>query len=347
MPDRTAALGVTIARAFNHLGPRQDPQFVASGFARRIADIERGRWEPEISVGNLDARRDLTDVRDTVRAYTLILERGTPGPALQRVLRPRDHDPPAARSAARARARAGVTSRSIRRATARTTRRCSLGDPSRLRDELGWTARDSARADARRSARILAQSNVMKVLVTGGTGYLGRAVVRALAARGHELVVFARTAGAQRASRHARSTATSAIAMRSNAPPPAATPSRTPPRSSASGAAGAPTSTTSTSAGCATCWRSHARVRFRASCTPRRSSRSRRAATTAPIEANDYQRTKVAADRVADEAVRDGAPLIRVYPGVVYGPGTFTEGNLVGRLIARSPRAQAAGPRRP
>ena len=55
---------------------------------------------------------------------------------------------------------------------------------------------------------------------------------------------------------------------------------------------------------------------------------------TEPLAANDYQRTKVAADRVADEAVRDGLPLIRVYPGVVYGPGSFTEGNLVGRLIA-------------
>jgi len=57
-------LAVTIARAFNHFGPRQDPYFVASGFARRIADIEHGRWEPQISVGNLDARRDLTDVGD-------------------------------------------------------------------------------------------------------------------------------------------------------------------------------------------------------------------------------------------------------------------------------------------
>jgi GDP-4-dehydro-6-deoxy-D-mannose reductase len=72
-------LTVTIARAFNHFGPRQHPHFVASGFARRIADIEKGRWEPEISVGNLDAQRDLTDVRDTVRAYRLILERGQAG----------------------------------------------------------------------------------------------------------------------------------------------------------------------------------------------------------------------------------------------------------------------------
>ena len=71
--------GARIARPFNHVGPRQDPHFVASGFARRIADIEAGRWAPEISVGNLDARRDLTDVRDTVRAYQLILERGEPG----------------------------------------------------------------------------------------------------------------------------------------------------------------------------------------------------------------------------------------------------------------------------
>ena len=69
---------VMIARAFNHFGPRQDPWFVASGFARRIADIEAGRWAPEIAVGNLESRRDLTDVRDTVRAYRLILERGAP-----------------------------------------------------------------------------------------------------------------------------------------------------------------------------------------------------------------------------------------------------------------------------
>jgi GDP-4-dehydro-6-deoxy-D-mannose reductase len=72
---------VRIARAFNHVGPRQDPFFAASGFARRIADIEAGAWAPEISVGNLDAQRDLTDVRDTVQAYRLIVERGRPGRA--------------------------------------------------------------------------------------------------------------------------------------------------------------------------------------------------------------------------------------------------------------------------
>jgi GDP-4-dehydro-6-deoxy-D-mannose reductase len=70
---------VSIARAFNHFGPRQDSRFAASAFARRIADIEAGRCPAEIPVGNLETRRDLTDVRDTVRAYRLIVERGAPG----------------------------------------------------------------------------------------------------------------------------------------------------------------------------------------------------------------------------------------------------------------------------
>lgn len=77
--DESSAIDVLIARAFNHCGPRQDPAFVASGFARQIADIEKGRRAPEIAVGNLEAERDLTDVRDTVRAYRVIAERGQPG----------------------------------------------------------------------------------------------------------------------------------------------------------------------------------------------------------------------------------------------------------------------------
>jgi GDP-4-dehydro-6-deoxy-D-mannose reductase len=74
-------LTVTVARAFNHVGPRQDPHFAAADWARRIADIERGRWQPEITVGNLDAQRDLTDVRDTVRAYRSIVAHGRAGEA--------------------------------------------------------------------------------------------------------------------------------------------------------------------------------------------------------------------------------------------------------------------------
>lgn len=71
--------GVWIARPFNHFGPRQSPSFMTSGFAQQIAEIEAGHRPPEIAVGNLEAQRDLTDVRDTVRAYTMILERGTDG----------------------------------------------------------------------------------------------------------------------------------------------------------------------------------------------------------------------------------------------------------------------------
>jgi GDP-4-dehydro-6-deoxy-D-mannose reductase len=70
---------VHIARPFNHFGPRQNPTFAGSGFARTVALIEAGQMRPEIQVGNLEPLRDLTDVRDTVRAYQLILERGTPG----------------------------------------------------------------------------------------------------------------------------------------------------------------------------------------------------------------------------------------------------------------------------
>lgn len=74
-------LDVILARPFNHTGPRQRPTFAAPGMARQIALIERGEIEPVIKVGNLDAERDLTDVRDTVRAYALLMQHGTPGTA--------------------------------------------------------------------------------------------------------------------------------------------------------------------------------------------------------------------------------------------------------------------------
>jgi GDP-4-dehydro-6-deoxy-D-mannose reductase len=68
-------------RGFNHEGPRRGPVFVCSDFAKQIADIERGAKAPVIRVGNLDARRDFSDVRDVVRAYWLSLEKGEPGEA--------------------------------------------------------------------------------------------------------------------------------------------------------------------------------------------------------------------------------------------------------------------------
>jgi GDP-4-dehydro-6-deoxy-D-mannose reductase len=68
-----------VARPFNHFGPGQASSFVSAAFARQIAEIEAGLLPPVIRVGNLKARRDLTDVRDTVRAYRAIVERGIPG----------------------------------------------------------------------------------------------------------------------------------------------------------------------------------------------------------------------------------------------------------------------------
>lgn len=66
-------------RAFNHTGPKRGDVFVESNFAKQVAEIEKGYQEPIIKVGNLDAKRDFTDVRDIVRAYWLSLEKGTPG----------------------------------------------------------------------------------------------------------------------------------------------------------------------------------------------------------------------------------------------------------------------------
>jgi GDP-4-dehydro-6-deoxy-D-mannose reductase len=68
-------------RPFNHIGPRQAEQFVASSFAAQIARIEAGAQEPLLRVGDLAAERDFTDVRDMARAYTLAAQHGEHGQA--------------------------------------------------------------------------------------------------------------------------------------------------------------------------------------------------------------------------------------------------------------------------
>lgn len=70
---------VIVTRSFNHTGPRQRPSFVAPALAQQVARIERGVQEPVIRVGNLDAERDLLDIRDVVRAYAALMECGQPG----------------------------------------------------------------------------------------------------------------------------------------------------------------------------------------------------------------------------------------------------------------------------
>ncbi len=72
-------LDIVIARPFPHTGPGQSSDFVCSDWACQIARIEKGDQEPEISVGDISVHRDFTDVRDVVKAYVLLLDKGKKG----------------------------------------------------------------------------------------------------------------------------------------------------------------------------------------------------------------------------------------------------------------------------
>lgn len=78
---QTHDIDVVRSRSFGHTGPGQTPRFVVPAFAQQIAAIERGESEPVLRVGNLDVIRDLSDVRDVVEGYALLLERGQRGAA--------------------------------------------------------------------------------------------------------------------------------------------------------------------------------------------------------------------------------------------------------------------------
>ena len=76
-------LPIMRARPFNHIGPGQNERFVAPAFARQIASIEESQAEAVIYVGNLESKRDFTDVRDIVRAYQTDCGKRTAGRSLQ------------------------------------------------------------------------------------------------------------------------------------------------------------------------------------------------------------------------------------------------------------------------
>jgi len=128
---------VRIVRPFNHVGPRQAASFVTADFARQIVEIERGRRHPEILVGNLEARRELIDVRDTVRAYEMVVERGVPG-------RPYNVASGVARTIRElldgliARARVSVTVRVDPQRFQPNDSPVLVGSPERIQTELGW-----------------------------------------------------------------------------------------------------------------------------------------------------------------------------------------------------------------
>lgn len=72
-------LKIIRVRPFNHIGPRQSTGFAVADFAKKIADIEKKKCEPFLKVGNLDTKRDFTDVRDMVRAYEMVIKKGEEG----------------------------------------------------------------------------------------------------------------------------------------------------------------------------------------------------------------------------------------------------------------------------
>jgi GDP-4-dehydro-6-deoxy-D-mannose reductase len=134
---RVDGIHAVVARAFNHIGTRQDPSFFASGVARQVALIEGGRLEPVIRVGNLETRRDLTDVRDTVRAYRALAAHGQPGVAYNvcsgHAYRMRD-----LLDTLVAHARVSVSIEPDPERFRPNDTPLLLGDPSRLRQATGW-----------------------------------------------------------------------------------------------------------------------------------------------------------------------------------------------------------------
>jgi farnesol dehydrogenase len=172
----------------------------------------------------------------------------------------------------------------------------------------------------------------MNVLVTGGTGYLGRAIVNSLTRSGHRPVVF---------SRHARAAGLSGDAIDGDIRDRAAV-----------DRAVAHVDAVCHAAALVAVWRRRSADfddvnvgGLQATLEACERHRIRRmvytssflalppAGHTAPVEANDYQRTKVRARAVARAAAARGLPVTILYPGVLYGPGPLTEGNLVGGLI--------------
>jgi len=129
---------VVATRPFNHIGPRQQSSFATSSFARQIAEIEAGRRAPIMLVGNLDSRRDLTDVRDTVRAYEALASRGTAG-RIYNICSGTAHrvGDVLDRLVALARVQLAVQQDAARMRPSDNP--VVLGDPSRLTADTGWT----------------------------------------------------------------------------------------------------------------------------------------------------------------------------------------------------------------
>jgi GDP-4-dehydro-6-deoxy-D-mannose reductase len=134
---REDGVEVIVTRSFNHTGPRQSAAFAAPNMARQIALIEAGVAEPVIKTGNLDAQRDITDVRDMARAYIALLRRGASSTLYNvssgttRVMR-------SVLDALVARARVKVRVETDPALMRPSDTPIVLGDPTRLHEATGW-----------------------------------------------------------------------------------------------------------------------------------------------------------------------------------------------------------------
>ena len=190
---------VVLTRTFHHTGPGRGEAFAESSFARQIAEIEAGLRPPVLKVGNLEAVRDFTDVRDVVRAYWRLLEKGEGGTAYNvcsgtgRPVREAPRHPPRGVRRPRRGARGPRAPPPLGRARAgRATRRACAPPPGGSRASPSSAPSRDLLDDWRARAGAARPGPAMKVLLTGATGFLGRAVARRLAARGHALRVLAR-----------------------------------------------------------------------------------------------------------------------------------------------------------
>jgi GDP-4-dehydro-6-deoxy-D-mannose reductase len=137
LAQRAGVCPMIITRPFNHAGPGQSPAFAMSSFARQIAEIEAGQRDPVVTVGNLDARRDITDVRDVVRAYVQVMDRGQPGRPYN-ICRGEAHRIGDLLDILVGLARTRVEVRIDRALVRPHDNPLFLGDPSRIANEAGW-----------------------------------------------------------------------------------------------------------------------------------------------------------------------------------------------------------------
>ena len=137
-------LHVILTRSFTHIGPGQDVSYAASSFACQVARIEAQQSAPVIKVGFLGAKRDLTDVRDTVRAYLELMNRGTAGQPYN-VCSGHAHEMAAVLDGLIRQARVPVQVEVDESRLRPSDNPLLLGDPTRLRSEVGWTPSISLR----------------------------------------------------------------------------------------------------------------------------------------------------------------------------------------------------------